>query len=253
MNRPKPYSSPSLDPLLSNENGLDIVSPQPINWDQLRKEARQLENEIELKLASLAKAGANCSTQGSYPADNSKMSQELEIEALLTKLQSVISAMTEFLDRPSATPTTPSMVHLLDRHRDILYDTTKEFRKVKSQLKAARDKADLMNQVRDEIRSSNAGNTDNADYYLTERNRVESSHRMTDSIIEQAYATRQDISRQGRTIHQVNSRVGGIIGRLPGINNIISRINTRRKRDTLIMAGVISCCIIFITLYWLHT
>lgn len=42
-----------------------------------------------------------------------------------------------------------------------------------------------MNQVQDEIRTFNSGNNrDNADYYLTERNRVESSHRMTDMILE---------------------------------------------------------------------
>jgi Golgi SNAP receptor complex protein 1 len=41
-----------------------------------------------------------------------------------------------------------------------------------------------MNQVQDEIQSFKTGNRDNADYYLTERNRVEGSHRMTDMILE---------------------------------------------------------------------
>lgn len=39
--------------------------------------------------------------------------------------------MGDFLDKPSATPTNPSMIHLLSRHKDILYDYTKEFRRVK--------------------------------------------------------------------------------------------------------------------------
>jgi Golgi SNAP receptor complex protein 1 len=92
--------------------------------------------------------------------------------------------MGDFLDRPSATPTNPSMIHLLSRHKDILYDYTKEFRRVKSNIKQAKDKANLMNQVQDEIRTFNSGNRDNADYYLTERNRIESSHRMTDMVLE---------------------------------------------------------------------
>jgi Golgi SNAP receptor complex protein 1 len=43
-----------------------------------------------------------------------------------------------------------------------------------------------MNQVQDEIRTFNSGNNnrDNADYYLTERNRIEGSHRMTDMVLE---------------------------------------------------------------------
>ncbi|KAI8086061.1 uncharacterized protein BX664DRAFT_264368 [Halteromyces radiatus] len=237
----------------------DISTPtQGLSWDQLRRQARQLENEIELKLASLSKIGATTTARQqqqdtSLSDGNNKAGQEVEIEQLLNNLQDTIASMGQVLERPSATPTNPSMIHMLERHKNILYDYTKEFRKVKANIKAARDKADLMNQVKDEIRIFNAGNGDNTDYYLTERNRVESSHRMTDMILEQAYATRQDVSRQGRTLQGINSRVTGVMGRIPGINNLISRINTRRKRDTLIMACVISTCIILITLYWLRT
>lgn len=47
------------------------------------------------------------------------------------QLQLVITGMGDFIDKPSSTPTNPSMIHLLSRHKDILYDYTKEFRKVK--------------------------------------------------------------------------------------------------------------------------
>lgn len=55
---------------------------------------------------------------------------------------------------------------------------------LQSNIKAARDKANLLSSVQDDIRSFNNGNRDNADYYLTERNRIESSHRMTDMVLE---------------------------------------------------------------------
>ncbi|KAI9485146.1 Golgi SNAP receptor complex member 1, partial [Zychaea mexicana] len=223
------------------------------SWDHLRRQARQVENEIELKLASLSKLGATVASRSTGPGGDAlpmgKPSQELEIEELLKKLNSVIASMGEVLERPSATPTNPSMTHMLERHKDIMYDYNKEFRRVKTNMKAAQDKASLMDQVQDEIRMYNTANGDGSDYYLSERNRIEGTHRMTDMILEQAYATRQDVSRQGRMLQNVNSRVSGVIGRIPGINNLISRINTRRKRDTLIMAGVISTCIILILLY----
>ncbi|ORZ22533.1 Golgi SNAP receptor complex member 1-like protein [Absidia repens] len=237
----------------------EFYSPsQPLSWDSLRRQARQVENEIELKLASLSKPGASTTTpreQDQKVVLNGvqENSQAAEVDQLLNSLQDTITSMEKVLDRPSATPTNPSMIHMLERHKNILYDYTKEFRRIKANIKAVRDKAELMSQVQDEIRIFNAGTSDNADYYLTERNRVESSHRLTDMVLDQAYATRQDISRQGRTIHGFNTKVTGIMGRIPGINSIIGRINTRRKRDTLIMAGVVSACIILITMYWLQT
>ncbi|CAO3628858.1 unnamed protein product [Cunninghamella blakesleeana] len=182
-------SSPSLAPLMGKEShdeeaDISITIP-PLTWDQLRRQARQIENEIELKLVTLSKVGAlNSTQQQGLSSDINKGGQELEIEQLLNNLQDTIVSMGHILDQPSATPTNPSMTHMLDRHKNILYDYTKEFKRTKANIKAARDKADLMNQVQDEIRIFNAGNSNEADYYLTERNRVESSHRMTDMILE---------------------------------------------------------------------
>ncbi|KAI8070404.1 hypothetical protein BC940DRAFT_296004 [Gongronella butleri] len=254
MNRSKTPSSPTLAPLMNQKDGIAIDMDPVLSWDELRRQARQLENELELKLSTLAKLGASSLRQPASPHNDTtnKAGQELEIEQLLHNLDDTISQMGQVLDRPSATPTNPSMLHMLERHKNILYDYTKEFRKVKSNMKAARDRMNLMNQVEDEIRTFNAGDQ-TSDYYLSERGRIEQSHRMTDMILDQAYATRQDISRQGRTIQGFNHRLRGAMSQIPSINNLIHRINSRRKRDTLIMAGVVSTCIILILLYWVRT
>lgn len=66
--------SPSLEPLLdSNQNTIPTQS-----WDQLRKEARTLEGEIENKLAVLTKIGQ------STGLDNT--GQESETDDLLKKV-----------------------------------------------------------------------------------------------------------------------------------------------------------------------
>lgn len=138
-------SSPSQQPLL-DETDMSIMTNPTKSWDQLRKEARSLESEIESKLAALSKVGQSTGLDD--------IGQELETDELLKKvythiykrgscnfylfiifvyiqLQLVITGMGDFIDKPSSTPTNPSMIHLLSRHKDILYDYTKEFRKVK--------------------------------------------------------------------------------------------------------------------------
>lgn len=90
---PQP-SSPSLKPLMSNqdEDDGDLSTPSSaMSWDHLRRQARQIENEIELKLASLSKLGASVSH--SRPDDASsvdKPSQELETEELLRQVTRVL-------------------------------------------------------------------------------------------------------------------------------------------------------------------
>lgn len=71
----------------------DLSVPRsPLSWDQLRRQARQIENEIELKLASLSKLGATVATP-SLSSDGLPMStvgrpsQEVETEELLKKVR----------------------------------------------------------------------------------------------------------------------------------------------------------------------
>ena len=45
-----------------------------------------------------------------------------------------------------------SLLHVLQRHRDILYDYNKEFKRIKENIKLKRDQAELLNYVRQDIR-----------------------------------------------------------------------------------------------------
>ena len=89
---------------------------------------------------------------------------------------------------------------------------------------------------------------------ITERDRIDHSHSIADSVLETAYATRNEFGRQRQTLTRLNQRlmqsastctpwIRLTIGQLPGINTILGKINTRKKRDSLIIAGLISLCI----------
>lgn len=92
-------SSPSvMVPSTNNDDDGDLSVPNSfsnasLSWDQLRRQARQVENEIELKLATLSKLGASVSSPPSHTSPDSipmnslgKPSQELETEELLRKV-----------------------------------------------------------------------------------------------------------------------------------------------------------------------
>ncbi|RIA90332.1 hypothetical protein C1645_797081 [Glomus cerebriforme] len=246
---------------LSNLTSNDL-STSSHSWEYLRKQARQLENELEQKLTSYSKIAAQVGRSAGYGpwskggegmTGNSSEAMELELEELIKKLTSVVNSMAEVVDRPSATPTNPSMMHMLQRHRDILYDYSKEFKKTKANIQAAKNHSDLLSSVREDISSFKSGVSSETDYFLSERGRVESSHRMTDMIIEQAYETREEIGRQRSTLLNINSRMNRLSNMFPGLNSLIGRINLRKRRDTIILAFIISFCIILIFLYTRYT
>lgn len=96
-----------------------VISPHTIPAD-LRKAARHLENEIDLKLVAISKVGS--SVPGSSGSATAPLLGEhvfdtlaLEIEQMLDKLSTINEKMTEL--RVSGTAST----HTLQRHRDILH------------------------------------------------------------------------------------------------------------------------------------
>ncbi|KAL6004349.1 hypothetical protein ACLOJK_004900 [Asimina triloba] len=83
-------------------------------WDELRKDARRLEGDLDVRLSSYAKLGA----------DGREMqwkSMEMEIESLLEKLLGVNDSMSRCA--AAAVPTI-SVTQKLTRHRDILHEFT---------------------------------------------------------------------------------------------------------------------------------
>jgi Golgi SNAP receptor complex protein 1 len=101
---------------------------QESGWEELRREARKLEGDLDVKLSSYARLAARSSSSSSSSgaasptADRSSWkSMEFEIQSLLGKLQDVNDAMSRCA--ASTAPTT-TVSQKLARHRDILHEFT---------------------------------------------------------------------------------------------------------------------------------
>ncbi|KAG0232253.1 hypothetical protein BGW42_008307 [Actinomortierella wolfii] len=171
---------------------------------------------------------------------------ENDIDNQLKRLDQLVDAMSKYLEAPSTTgaPHPTSMFHILQRHRDSLYNYNKEFRTIRNNVRAARDHADLLTSVRDDISSFKAGQGSAADYYLGERARIDSSHLLADTALEQAFATRDDLAQQRTTLQNVNRRITDVAAQLPGVGNLIGKIQSRKRRDNVILSAVIGSCVV---------
>ena len=81
----------------------------------------------------------------------------------------------------------------------------------------------------------------------------------------QAYETRAEFSRQSSSLAGINTRMAGVISKsytlrilavdiqfidtMPGINNILSMIKTRRRRDAIIIGVVVAVCLLSLLSY----
>lgn len=120
----------------------------------LRREARLIENEIDSKLLLLSKCSVRDDDEddGHVSSGSDKVpllqadSQaglfgrlSREIESLLSRLTDVNNGMVSVADRIRSS----SATYTLQRHRDILNDYTKEFRKTKTSVEVNQDREKL--------------------------------------------------------------------------------------------------------------
>lgn len=132
----------------------------------------------------------------------------------------------------------------------MLQNDRREFSSLRSALQTARQRANLLSTVRSDINAYHAGTPSaEADYMLAERNRIESSHSMTDSVLAQAYAVNEQFGVQRESLASIQRRVQGAAAQVPGLNSLIGRIGQKKRRDAAVLGSFIGVvCLLFLYL-----
>ncbi|KAK7204655.1 snare region anchored in the vesicle membrane C-terminus-domain-containing protein [Myxozyma melibiosi] len=218
------------------------------SFGQLRLQARQLESQTE----SLFVQYSNVSQNPPLEPTEEETKVVKDLEKILAQREDLLASLTRIHDSEQLASATK--LHHLQRHKEILIEHQKQFAHLKSTVNHERQRGNLLSRVRNDIdsfsRSPNSTSSApvdprrEAEYMLNERSRIERSDNLVDSILSQAYATREEFGRQRQVLMNVQRRVTSTASRIPGINSIISKINTRKKRDSLIIATLISLCIL---------
>ncbi|KAL5533877.1 hypothetical protein ACEPAG_337 [Sanghuangporus baumii] len=213
-------------------------------YDNLRRQCRTLESLLDAKLTSYARLAANAEREDLEASGSSErwIDLEEEVDGLLEKLRETNDQLSTLLNDPDSPPS-QSMTRAIQRHREVLNDYERDSTRTKANVKAALDRANLLSGVRNDI---DAYKSSAAEALLSERGHIDSSHRMADDILGQAYETRAEIARQGGSLGGISTRMTGVLSTMPGISNLLSMIKKRRRRDSIILGCLIGFCVLFI-------
>ncbi|KAK0257905.1 protein transport protein gos1 [Friedmanniomyces endolithicus] len=256
------------------------------SWAQVRQQARAQETQTEALFHTYAQF-ASTTDIDPEPSDEEQRTEE-QLNEILEKVppsslspdpqpispihqtntlppRHQRSALLQHLARLlDSEPTPPSALKStnLARHREILQQHRTELSRLKSSLATARDRANLLSNVRRDIsayRSAQNPNSQNpnsdphaseAEYMLGERGRLDNSHSMMDSVLSQAYATNESFGLQRETLSSIQRRITGAAAQVPGINGLMQRIGSKKRRDGIILGGLIGVCCLLLLWFW---
>jgi Golgi SNAP receptor complex protein 1 len=84
---------------------------------------------------------------------------------------------------------------------------------------------------------------------LDERSRLDNSHNVVDSVLSQAYAVNESFGLQRESLLGIQRRITGAAAQIPGINGLMQKIGSKKRRDGIILGSFIG--ILFLLLLWL--
>ncbi|KAF5385377.1 hypothetical protein D9615_001223 [Tricholomella constricta] len=207
------------------------------DYEQLHRQCRTLENLFDTKLTSYSQLAASIS----------RNNNDVEATGSAERWKDLETELDDLLEKACLLPRRLARRGLPQQFRDIeRYSRTMHANFGGQSVKNALDQANLLSGVRNDI---DAYKSSAADSLLAERSRIDSSHRMTDDVLEQAYETRSEFARQRTSLSGINTRMMGVLNTMPGINNVIGMIRSRRRRDSIILGTVIGVSIIIILTY----
>ncbi|KFM22829.1 Golgi SNAP receptor complex member 1-2 [Auxenochlorella protothecoides] len=224
-------------------------------WEDLRREARKIEGELDIKLAAYGKLCTSFEygyTRGEsgIAADQLLQSKASDIERLLSRLSDTNESMQRSI---GGGPDARS--HTLARHRDILHDYQQEFRRHASVAGSARDRADLLGAAGTSGSASASGlgaPGSSMGLLLRERGMVASSHAALDDVMGTAHGVAAGLGQQREVFEGVSGKLGSVGAAFPVVNTLLNAIRRKKNKDNLILGSVVAVCLLFILIYWVN-
>ena len=216
-------------------------------FSQTRSQALSLEKQTEQLLSKFSQFQQQQQQNQSQSLDITPEETIIrqQIEEIFQKRNAIILKLNRISEVEPNLST--SKLQQLTRHKEKLNDDNLSFTKIINNIEDERNKNNLLFNVhRDINHHKQQRNIDGNAYILEESERVNNVNSIADRLLQGAFATRDELLNQRQYLNNAQLQVLSTMQNIPGLNVLISKINIRRKRDTLILASVIAICILFL-------
>lgn len=72
---------------------------------------------------------------------------------------------------------------------------------------------------------------------------------MMDGVLSQAYAINENFGLQRETLASINRRIVSAANQVPGMNALMGKIGSKRRRDAIILGVFIAVCVLLLLFF----
>jgi len=149
----------------------------------------------------------------------------------------------------------PALSHTLRRHHEILRDYSNELNRTRGNIQTQLDRQQLLSATDAGAMAQNNGlnNRVKTELYLKENEHINRCDRMLDEQISIAMSTKEHVQTQRFNIRDISKKLNIITKRYPAVNSLMQKIQLKKRKDTIVLAGVIATCLILMFIYVMHS
>ncbi|XP_039282957.1 Golgi SNAP receptor complex member 1-like [Nilaparvata lugens] len=223
------------------------------SWEELRKQARHHENIINQKLVTLSKLSSevipvrNDNFQYSTLSEETFKSAVNDLKQIFSTLDTINNKLADILVEQN----NQIMAHTSQRHREVFKDFDQEFKKIQQHFRERHEREDLLQSVRRVIDAYKTTSTvyQAPEIYAKEHNHLRNCNDLVDNQLEIAMEMKENLNSQTSHLKQIKSRLHAILNSSPLINGLLQKVKLRKRRDSLVMGLVLSCCALLMMAY----
>ncbi|RNF23784.1 golgi family SNARE protein [Trypanosoma conorhini] len=232
-------------------------------WDSLRNDARQADSVIERQLTvleSISRFGENNGSShefrktgnGAAPsvaqiemAQREFDRQRNEVEMSLQRFESLLVTMA---DTARALPPESTAQSHTERFLQLAAEKRRTVARLTADFKRRREWAELMPGVTNDLETHREG--EGVRFLMEEQDSLRHTQRRLNNILNQADESREQLRGQRDAFTRMEDRAMRIALRVPLIKKVLGRIDSRRRREAVILGGVIGACVLLVIFFW---
>ncbi|CAD5216202.1 unnamed protein product [Bursaphelenchus okinawaensis] len=231
-----------------------------VQWSDLRQNASSLEREIDdllgLLNGVLPKDGRLRSDSAYLAAQRGQFDKvSADLDSKISRLQDINERMNAYLSEYERNGHyDQSMRSLYFRHREMFRSYVQELSRSQGAISNELKRAELLctSSTAPSEGSALSNRAKTSDYLLRENDRINSCDRLLDDQISIAIGIKDSVQNQRLSMNDIGRKLHLLGKKYPALGSLMNKIRTKKRKDTIILAVVITTCLIFIFFYLSH-
>eukprot|EP01061_Rhynchopus_euleeides_P003081 TRINITY_DN12365_c0_g1_i1.p1 TRINITY_DN12365_c0_g1~~TRINITY_DN12365_c0_g1_i1.p1 ORF type:complete len:220 (+),score=39.67 TRINITY_DN12365_c0_g1_i1:64-723(+) len=209
-------------------------------WERKKQELRRFESDIETQLIQLENMDIDAEV-----AEVKSVHQEAQ--RLVGVMRASARALYEWGDNGTS-DSSLKMRQQAERYENIAAEKDRALVQVMQSLHAKRSRHHLLSDVQHELEEYQE--SQGSRLLNQEADHIARATADAQRLHEQANASHQQMKDQFNVFTRAADRAAHIVNMAPGLNNILQKIQSKRQRDSIILASLIGVCLFMIWYFW---